>query len=165
MTGKTFKASALLAIGVSTAQSGPASAGSAIAPGTDILPPQVTAHMAQDRADCTTGDAAFLDGFVTGKDVNGDGKPDYILDYGRFSCGGSTTTFCGSAGCLTTVFASRGEGYVTVLDENVRGLEFRMVDNKPAMILELHGSACGKAGAEPCETTLIWKGETFSPAR
>ena len=104
-------------------------------------------------------------GFLTERDINGDGVPDYILDYGRYQCGGDSLLYCGSAGCLTQVFASLPDGrYAKVLDENVRGLAFRKIKGRPAMIIDLHGSACGRAGAAACNVTLFWNGRIFSPA-
>jgi hypothetical protein len=51
--------------------------------------------------------------------------------------------------------------YVKVWDDNVQQIRFGSVGNRPAMFLSLHGSACGKAGAEKCRKTLIWNGRTF----
>ena len=102
---------------------------------------------------------------MTRKDVNGDGVDDYVLDYGKFVCGDSASYWCGSAGCLTQVFASLRDGsFVNVLDENVRSLRFARVKGRPAMILGLHGNACGRVGAAPCDSTLYWNGASFSPA-
>lgn len=70
-----------------------------------------------DVLDCDTHDAKFEKGFMTRKDINGDGREDYTLDYGQFVCGGMHGMFCGSGGCTTTVFASSGSGYVKVLNE------------------------------------------------
>ena len=130
------------------------------------LPRQVQAEINTTVQDCKPRERVFGRGFVSRKDVNGDGIPDFILDYGAYKCGDQVAQFCGSAGCTTTVFASTGRGgYVKVLDENVRNLQFRTVNGKPAMVLDLHGSACGKAGAEPCRTTLTWNGSQFVAAR
>jgi hypothetical protein len=126
------------------------------------LPKEVQAAIDDSRKDC--GEPVRLDAkFVTSKDVNGDGKPDYILDYEHFQCGETITYFCGSGGCLTQVFASLPDGsYVKAWDANVRAIRFARVKGKPAMILDLHGSACGKVGAAPCPRTLIWNGKTFA---
>jgi hypothetical protein len=105
-----------------------------------------------------------MPGFVIERDINGDGVKDYVLDYGAFQCGGHLF-FCGTTGCLTQVFASLPhDGYVKVLDENVRNIKFRTSKGRPAMIVDLHGSACGRAGAAPCSATLFWNGERFSRA-
>ena len=128
------------------------------------FPPEVQASIDEVVQNCKEK-PVFLKGFVTRRDINGDGVIDYILDLGRFSCGDNSILYCGSAGCVTTVFASLRNGkYIKVLDENVRGLEFERIGGVPAMILGLHGSACGKVGAEPCGSTLYWDGTNFTPA-
>jgi hypothetical protein len=129
------------------------------------LPKEVQAAIEESKKDC--GETVALKAkFVTSRDVNGDGKPDYILDYDKFECGGAATFYCGSGGCLTQVFASLPDGsYVKAWDENVRAIRFARVKGKPAMILDLHGSACGKVGAAPCPKTFLWDGKTFAGAR
>ena len=129
------------------------------------MPKEVQAAIDEANKDC--GEPVRLNpGFMASKDVNGDGKPDYILDYGKFECGGSITAYCGSAGCLTQVFASLPDGaYVKVWDDNVRAIRFATVRGKPAMIVDLHGSACGKTGYLPCPKTLLWNGKSFAATR
>ncbi len=128
------------------------------------LPPEVQSAVNEAIKGCDEK-VKFEKGFVTRRDVNGDGIEDFILDYSHFICGESSTSYCGSAGCLTQVFASLSDGkFATVLDENVRAIKFKTVRGRPAMLLELHGSSCGRAGAEPCSATLYWNGERFSPA-
>ena len=127
------------------------------------LPPIVQAAIAESKKACEPDKVTLEAGFVSEKDINGDGRVDYILDYGKFTCGSSATFFCGTGGCLTQVFASRADGsYVTALDENVRQIRFTRINNKPAIVLDLHGSACGKTGAEACPRTLTWDGKNFS---
>jgi len=129
------------------------------------LPANAQAAIEENVKSCD-GKATFKDGFVSEKDINGDGVVDYILDYGNLVCDGSEGYFCGTGGCLTQVFASlRRGGYVKALDENVRDLKFRRVKGRPAMLLDLHGSACGKVGVEPCPKTLLWNGKKFVLAR
>ena len=124
-------------------------------------PPLVQASIEESKKTCDEK-STLLPGFQVTKDVNGDGRDDYILDYGQFRCGESSTWFCGTGGCLTQVFASLPDGtYVKVLDENVRQIRFAVVNKRPAMLLDLHGSACGKVGAAPCPRTLFWNGRGF----
>jgi hypothetical protein len=126
------------------------------------LPKEVEAAIDEAKKDCGAT-VRLRPGFMASKDVNGDGKPDTILDYGKFECGGSITFYCGSAGCLTQVFASLPDGtYVKAWDENVRAMRFATVKRKPAMIVDLHGSACGKTGYLPCPKTLLWNGKSFA---
>jgi hypothetical protein len=61
------------------------------------------------------------------------------------------------------VFASLPDGsYVNAWDDNVRAMRFAMIKGKPAMIVDLHGSACNKSGHLPCPKTLFWNGRTFA---
>lgn len=76
----------------------------------DTLPPEVRAVLEEAEGSCggavTLGDRA-----VNHVDLNGDGSPDWLIDTGEISCPGSTTVFCGTAGCgVTTIIdGARGE--------------------------------------------------------
>jgi len=131
------------------------------------LPQEVQAAIQESVRKCEPEKVTLKWGFILEKDVNGDGVDDYILDYGEFVCGTSQTFYCGSAGCLTQVFASLPKGkYIRVLNENVRDLRFGYdVKGRPEMLLRLHGSFCGRIGALPCGATLLWNGQTFAPVK
>jgi hypothetical protein len=82
------------------------------------LPAPVQKAIAEAKRDCKT--VAIEKGFITRKDINGDGRPDFVLDYDYFICDGNPRAFCGSIGCATQVFASLPNGtYANVVDENV----------------------------------------------
>src|SRR5690242_11772900 len=83
-------------------------AGSAAAQ-SGLLPPVVAAAIEENKKVCDSK-VTLGPGFVAMRDINGDGRADYILDYGAYSCGESSTFFCGTAGCLTQVFASLRDG-------------------------------------------------------
>jgi hypothetical protein len=128
------------------------------------LPPEVQSVINEAIKSCDEK-VQFEKGFLTRRDINSDSIDDFILDYRHFICGTSASLYCGSAGCLTQVFASLSDGkFAKVLDDNVQAIKFQRVRGRPAMLLELNGSACGKVGAEVCRVTLYWNGETFSPA-
>jgi hypothetical protein len=129
----------------------------------DGLPSVVQRAISEQRRDCKT--VAFEKGFVTRKDINGDGRPDFILDYGAFTCDGDRRSLCGSLGCSTQVFASLSDGtYLKVVDETVRKLTFREVQGRPAVVLGYSGVADGcKTDADDlCEVVKIWNGSTFA---
>lgn len=129
------------------------------------LPQVVEAAIAENKKQCEEGKIALKPGFVSTKDINGDGKPDYVLNYGFFQCGEFETLLCGTGGCLNEVFASLDEGgYATAWNENARSIRFARVKGRPAMLLDLHGAVCGRNGNEPCAMTLYWNGEKFHPA-
>jgi hypothetical protein len=128
------------------------------------LPQNVQSAIEERKKECEET-ATFKPKFVAEKDINGDGVKDYILDYGYFVCGESFVMFCGTGGCQTQVFASLDDGsYALVLDEQVRKLAFRKLKGRPAMVIDLHGSQCGRGGPDACGMTLYWNGQKFSPA-
>ena len=132
---------------------------------TKLLPREVQSAITDGIKVCDEK-AKLGKGFLTRRDINGDGVDDFVLDYRHFRCGKSSDFYCGSAGCLTQVFASLPDGTFTkVLDENTHSVRFEMVRGRYTMSLGLHGSSCGKTGAALCGATWYWDGKTFSPAK
>ena len=126
------------------------------------LPPVVQKAIAENKRDCKT--VALEKGFITRKDINGDGRTDFVLDYDYFICDGNPRAFCGSIGCATQVFASLPNGtYAKVVDENVRRIDFRQVEGRPAIVVGLAGDAdpCRKDPTEVCEVVKAWNGSAF----
>ena len=143
---------------VGLAQGAPAKSMSAV-------PPEVKSSIKEKREACEPAHEEIEPGFITRQDVNGDHVDDYILDYGKFICGVDQSFFCGTEGCLTEVFVSLPDGtFKQVLSENVREIRFARINGLPAMILDLHGSYCGKVGAARCDKTLYWNGREFTSA-
>lgn len=130
----------------------------------EALPPPVQAAVTEARRACEPDRTTVGPGLLKRLDLNGDGVPDFVISYEAVSCAEAGRINCGSAGCLTQVFASTPTGYEKVLDENVQEVSFKRVRGRPAMLLALHGSSCGKAGFEVCGATLYWNGSKFSPA-
>lgn len=127
------------------------------------LPAKVQSAINEQIKSCE-GKAKFEKGFLTRRDVNGDGVKDYILNYEHFTCGGLHN--CGSAGCEMEVFASLPDGnFAKVLEGHVRDVKFKTVRGRPAMWVDLHGTFCGKSGADPCSETRYWNGKTFAVER
>jgi hypothetical protein len=124
------------------------------------LPAPVQKAIAENKRSCKT--VAIEKGFITRKDINGDGRPDFVLDYESFICDGNPRAFCGSIGCLTQVFASLPNGaYAKVFDDNVRRIDFREVQGRPAIVVGLPGFACGKDPTEVCDVVKSWNGSSF----
>jgi hypothetical protein len=130
------------------------------------LPKVVQDAVEKNNKECEEGKKpVFKPGFLTRKDINGDGKPDYILNYDHFQCDDLVSLFCGTGGCLTEIFVTDDDnGYVPVWNEMARRIRFAVVSKRPAMLIDLHGSACGRIGAERCAMTLYWNGMKFHPA-
>ena len=124
----------------------------------------VKTWLKDQKSSCSPG-VMTKKGFLTRRDVNADGRDDYILDNGFLECDGRASDYCGTAGCDTTVIASVGDGYVNAYEGMARNIAFRTVRGRPAMVLTTHGSGCGKIGAENCTSTLFWNGKTFAAER
>ena len=129
----------------------------------------VPAEIAKVRAeirDTCGGRATFRPGFQRTADFNGDGQPDYLLDYSQSQCVGGTMTnpFCGSAGCTLDILISSGGGYRQAYGSNVQGWSLAQAGGKPVLVLSLHGSACGRSGHLGCQRRLAWNGDQFVAA-
>ena len=121
---------------------------------------------AEIRKDCD-GKITFKPGFQKQIEINGDGRPDYVLDYGQADCvGGSSAmnSYCGSAGCTVDILVSGPSGYRQGWGSNLRGWSVEQAGGAPVLVVDLHGSACGKSGAEACRKRFTWNGSKFVPA-
>ena len=124
------------------------------------LPAPVQKEIAEAKRDCKT--VAIEKGFITRKDINGDGRPDFILDYSSFFCGRGQRPLCGSIGCTTQLFVSLPNGtYAKVVDEDFKRIDFREVRGRPAIIVGYPGFSCGKDPTEVCEVVKTWNGSSF----
>jgi hypothetical protein len=139
---------------------------SSIAKAQQSLPQPIRAAIQSNQKYCDQGKFSTGRDFITRRDINGDGVRDYILNYEHVTCGESTTVYCGTGGCAFQVFASLQDGsYVKVMDDNAYNVRFERVRGRPAMIQILHGSHCGRAGADgACRSVTYWNGSDFSSA-
>jgi hypothetical protein len=130
------------------------------------LPPKVRAAIEESQKSCDADEKFTTQrGFITRRDINGDGVSDVILDYEHTACGDFSSRFCGTGGCLFQVFVSHDGDYVKVMDDNAYSVRFERVRGRPAMIQMLHGVHCGRAGADGgCRSVTYWNGAQFSPA-
>lgn len=130
------------------------------------LPRPIQVELDAEIHDCRPQKVVLGRGFVERRDVNGDGRPDYILNYEEFRCGDTGSLYCGSGGCTVKIFAATPrEGYMKVFDQIVHDVRPGTARGRPVLTLSLHGSACGKIGAEPCRRILAWNGSRFVQTR
>jgi hypothetical protein len=139
-----------------TASAQPAPSGAA------QLPAIVAQARAEIRRDCGSG-SRLKPGFQRAVDFNGDGKPDYFLDFSAIDCPSAPSFYCGSAGCTLVVVMSDGEGYREVFNSNVRGWSIARSGDHQVLVLDLHGSACNRSGADACRRRLTWNGRALTP--
>lgn len=113
-------------------------------------------------------------GFVRQLDLNGDAIPDAILSTKHGSCATAPSMFAGSAGEAARWVVSRPGGFET-LDFTYHKVEIDEAARPPRITVFLHGTACGKIGAERCRhvlrfnghkaVTLAWLDGRASPAK
>ena len=90
----------------------------------------------------------FLEGFAREVNVDGNGAPDILVDYGQLSCDGTRMMFCGSAGCTQKIYLGRADGSHAMAAEF---LAYELRFDRPSegtFLAVLHGGSCGRAGAE-----------------
>lgn len=138
---------------------------SSVAHAQEDLPAEVAAGVEEARKACE-GKFTTEKGFVTRRDINGDGVVDFILDYDYAKCDEFESMFCGTGGCQRQVFVAIVDcKYRKILDLNAYSITFARRHGVPAMIQKLHGGNCGRSGGEgPCESVTYWNGEDFGPA-
>lgn len=104
--------------------------------------------------------AALPPDAVQAADLDRDGAPDFVLDWGRITCPGSLPRpFCGAANCSHYVFLS-SRNYLAPLD--FLGTSMTIVDAGGRLGLARTGSfsLCGAQG-EFCARPLVWDGTSF----
>ena len=101
--------------------------------------------------------------YVRRADFNGDGDTDYLLSDAGLGCSTAASIYCRSAGCNNQVFLSVGTGYRKAWDGYAQELTIDETTKPARLKLALHGSACGRTGADTCIRTLAWNGRTFAP--
>ena len=133
------------------------------------FPKEVQAVIAEARKECRDADGKGLilkSGVVARLDLNGDGRPDTKIDLGQVECRGAPSLYCGTGGCGLTLMIAQPDGALkTIFQGYVRGYTIgRNSSSKPGprtVRFDLHGSTCGRAGAETCVKTQAITGEPF----
>jgi hypothetical protein len=66
--------------------------------------------------------------------------------------------FCGTGGCPLYLFVSQGNEYIRVWNDLVHAWKPAKVRGLPGIQFDLHGTACGLAGADACTKTYMFDG-------
>ncbi len=77
-------------------------------------PPALIEATEQSAAECRKlgGVPDILSKYETVRDLNGDGRDDFLTDLGALQCAGAWSAFCGSGGCPVSAWLSEpGDGY------------------------------------------------------
>jgi hypothetical protein len=113
-------------------------------------PAAVETVLREARATCREegGRGTTLEpGAVLRRDLNADGRDDYVINHRDIACEGAVSVFCGTAGCHHVILLARGDGrYGRILDDRILGYA---VEGK-LLSVQLHGAYCDKGGTEEC---------------
>jgi len=103
-----------------------------------------------------------MEGFETVIDMNQDGQPDYIQDTGKVNCEGAVSALCGSAGCPLGVYLSGPGGYRSGFGSYAQDWRIEQGSSPPVLVLDMHGSACGRVGSATCTKRYAWDGRQIA---
>lgn len=96
--------------------------------------------------------------YVTQGDLDGDGKPDFIVEIAK-GCQSNRDLYCNDEGCLIDIFLSSQE--LQMGSMKVKSFKIGKHGSKPALIVTKGGKACADQPAGVCSETLIFTGERF----
>ena len=135
------------------------------------LPSIVSDEIEEIRQTCKDagGTPKKLKDTVKVLDITGDGKSDYIIDYGELRCEGAESVFAGMGGYSNiSLYVSKSEGKVEksqVLDKlSPLGLEIDKLSSPPVLWVTVRGEECGQKITDntprveyrACKRAVIW---------
>lgn len=122
------------------------------------VPAEVEAYRQQAMAECRDagGTPKPEPDFITERDLNDDGKPDYVGNLQFLTCENAWSYFCGSAGCPVTVWTSGPGGLAVAWSQSAQAIDW----DGTTMIAHLHGQFCTppRDGAEGCTERVAFSG-------
>lgn len=98
-----------------------------------------------------------LDHTVTQRDIDGNGRPDFVIDLGNAACDGKPEAYCVNGFCALEVYTWRAENdWRPLVAATVSDWRTGRVDDRPALILTQRGSFCGKPKQKFCTVTYTF---------
>ena len=124
------------------------------------MPPIVRETLAQAASECRSagGRPDRIERAVKEIDLNGDNSIDWVIDFSDLHCESAPSYFCGTGGCPLYLFVSQGNEYIRVWNDLVHAWKPAKVRGLPGIQFDLHGTACGLAGADACTKTYMFDG-------
>ena len=127
------------------------------------LPREIRAAFDKFRRDCVKAggkEVSFKEDAVRTIDLNGDGRPDYIVDFDDSKCDAFEPLYCGTGGCQLAIYIARPNGrYAAIFGDVVRAYEILPGEGVRSIRFDLHGGFCGKHGPDECEKTVRITGQ------
>ena len=106
-------------------------------------------------ADFENGDFAMEWGAVARVDLDGDLRPDWVLNEVSFACSSAASLYCGTGGCMSHFLV--GDDLASVLNQ---GWDVVHLGPNRVLLTDVHGSQCGGINPTPCVTASTWDKET-----
>lgn len=133
-------------------------------------PPEVRRIFDEALAECRSAGGRFIadpTGFYETADFNGDNRPDYVVSPAALHCSAfGYSQHCGSAGCTQIVLISEGNRLRQVYASNIQVYALVTLPNgRQGLTTGMHGSACGRVGAEACYVAMSWNGSAWTTTR
>ncbi|WP_157088117.1 CHAT domain-containing protein [Bradyrhizobium jicamae] len=125
------------------------------------FPDAVLAAAQSLTADCRAIDQPANSPAQFVRSVRFAGGTAYVIDTQHLGC----MAYCGTAGCVIEIWAHIDGAWKNTFSENVRSWRLTEHADQPALHLALHGSACGRIGAETCRKTLTYRDGGWRQAR
>ncbi|PID36548.1 MAG: hypothetical protein CR993_04130 [Rhodobacterales bacterium] len=115
--------------------------------------------LAEITRDCAAlgGEIGMEPGFVRYDDLDGDGVRDIVIDYAAAVCSRRPSLHCTAGGCRVGGYLARGEVYVPLFTEILRGYEV----GAEGLTLDLEGTACGLYSFEACRKRYGIEGDAL----
>ncbi len=134
------------------------------------VPPELWQIFEEERAQCRAEGGRFVadpTGFYETANFNGDNRPDYIVSMAGLHCSAfGYSAYCGSAGCVQRIFLSQGNQLREIWSGNLQaGALSALPDGRQALVTGMHGSACGRTGADTCFVAMSWNGRAWTSSR
>lgn len=128
-------------------------------------PPALIEATEEATAVCTGlgGTPRILDDYETIRDLNGDGREDFLTDLAHLECAGAWSAFCGDSGCPVTAWLSApGDGYERFDLGRLRSFTIEEGTGAlPALVARYAAAACGQEGSDEC--TRTWRFASNAP--
>ncbi len=129
----------------------------AVASDISDLPAQLQEKVNQAEQACSdfeNGEFTLEWGAVARVDLDGDLRPDWVLNEASFACSSAVSLYCGTGGCMSHFLV--GDVLASLLNQG-----WDVVDLGPNHVLltDVHGSQCGGINPTPCVTASAWDAE------
>lgn len=121
------------------------------------LPKPLAEKVEAARKSCgefENGQFALEWGAVSRVDLDGDLRPDWVLNDFGFACSSAASLYCGTGGCESHFLV--GDTVTSLLNQ---GWDVVTFGQNRVLLMDVHGSRCGGINPTPCVEAFTWDQE------